>query len=234
MEIHKPKPWHGLREFLKEYVIIVIGVLTALAAEQAVEALHERGLAREAREAIAAEMQDNVNRIAFRQAQQSCVEQRLKEITGLLADWAGGKAPPPGLFIGDPGDFPMVQQRWQANLNSGRFSRQSNAEQGVQAEFYTELAILHEMGGREHYVWSELRTLELGPGVLRPDLRPNLVAALQAARTDASDIGQLGQDMLKTARRAGHTPKPTIVAAIAPTTCQSLVRRQAPSAVSPG
>ena len=42
MDIHKPKPWHGWREFLKEYVIIVVGVLTALAAEQAVEWLHWR------------------------------------------------------------------------------------------------------------------------------------------------------------------------------------------------
>ncbi|THD65260.1 hypothetical protein [Phenylobacterium sp.] len=40
MDIHKPKPWHGLREFLKEYVIIVVGVLTALGAEQLVETLH--------------------------------------------------------------------------------------------------------------------------------------------------------------------------------------------------
>jgi hypothetical protein len=37
MDIHKPKPWHGLREFLKEYAIIVVGVLTALAGEQAVD-----------------------------------------------------------------------------------------------------------------------------------------------------------------------------------------------------
>lgn len=40
MDIHKPKPWHGLREFLKEYGIIVLGVLTALALEQLVEAIH--------------------------------------------------------------------------------------------------------------------------------------------------------------------------------------------------
>jgi hypothetical protein len=33
MDIHKPKPWHGLREFLKEYLIIVVGVMTALAGE---------------------------------------------------------------------------------------------------------------------------------------------------------------------------------------------------------
>ena len=40
MDIHKPKPWHGAREFLKEYAIIVVGVLTALAGEQAVEGVH--------------------------------------------------------------------------------------------------------------------------------------------------------------------------------------------------
>src|SRR6185437_10385130 len=42
MDIHKPKPWHGLREFLKEYVIIVVGVLTALGAEAVVEWAHWR------------------------------------------------------------------------------------------------------------------------------------------------------------------------------------------------
>ena len=42
MEIHKPKPWHGWREFLKEYLIIVAGVLTALALEQFVDGLHWR------------------------------------------------------------------------------------------------------------------------------------------------------------------------------------------------
>ena len=40
MDIHKPKPWHGVREFLKEYLIIVVGVLTALGAEQVVENVH--------------------------------------------------------------------------------------------------------------------------------------------------------------------------------------------------
>jgi hypothetical protein len=35
MDLHKPKPWHSFREFLKEYLIIVVRVLTALAGEQA-------------------------------------------------------------------------------------------------------------------------------------------------------------------------------------------------------
>jgi hypothetical protein len=33
VNIHKPKPWHGAHEFLKEYGIIVLGVVTALALE---------------------------------------------------------------------------------------------------------------------------------------------------------------------------------------------------------
>lgn len=40
MDIHKPKPVHNLREFLGEIGVIFIGVLVALGAEQAVEALH--------------------------------------------------------------------------------------------------------------------------------------------------------------------------------------------------
>jgi hypothetical protein len=42
MDIHKPKPWHGFREFLKEYLIIVLGVLTALGLEQFVDGVHWR------------------------------------------------------------------------------------------------------------------------------------------------------------------------------------------------
>jgi hypothetical protein len=40
MEVHKPKAVHGWREFLREYGVIVICVITALGAEQAAEALH--------------------------------------------------------------------------------------------------------------------------------------------------------------------------------------------------
>lgn len=222
MEIHRPKAAHGWREFLVEIGTIVVGIVIALGLEQSIEAVHEHSLAREAKAAIGAEMQDNVDRVAYRQRQQPCIDKRLKEITSLLANWSAGKAPPADLSIGDPGDPPLLQQRWQANLNSGRFSRESAKEQAGQAAFYTQLAILEDMESREHYTWSELRALELGPGILRPDLRPNLVAALQSARTDASDIRQLGQDVLETARRSGRTPKSFQVRAIEGTTCRPL------------
>jgi hypothetical protein len=59
MDIHKPKPWRGVRDFLKEYLIIVIGVLTALAGEQVVEMLHRSGQARLAEHAMRLELAED-------------------------------------------------------------------------------------------------------------------------------------------------------------------------------
>jgi hypothetical protein len=42
MDIHKPKPVHGWRQFLNEILVIVVGVLIALGLDQFVEGLHWR------------------------------------------------------------------------------------------------------------------------------------------------------------------------------------------------
>ena len=84
MDIHKPKPWHGLREFLKEYLIIVIGVLTALGAEQLVAWLHGRGQAQEAREAVRTEIAANLGALEWRRSEGACIDRRLKEIAAVL------------------------------------------------------------------------------------------------------------------------------------------------------
>ena len=56
MDIHKPNPWHGWREFLKEIGTIVIGVLIALAGEQLVERLHHGEQAKLAERAMRLEL----------------------------------------------------------------------------------------------------------------------------------------------------------------------------------
>src|SRR5580704_11219366 len=60
MEIHKPKPIHNWREFLTEIGVVVLGVCIALAAEQAVEAIHWHNKVVEARGVIATELAGNV------------------------------------------------------------------------------------------------------------------------------------------------------------------------------
>ena len=59
MDVHKPKPVRTWRELLGEIGIIVIGVLIALGAEQAIEAIHERSEAAQLRSALKAELADD-------------------------------------------------------------------------------------------------------------------------------------------------------------------------------
>ena len=72
MDIHKPKPWHGAREFLNEYVIIVVGVLTALAGEQLVETLHWSHKVENAETALHAELAEDVGFATEQQALNRC------------------------------------------------------------------------------------------------------------------------------------------------------------------
>ena len=60
MHFHLPKPLHGWREFTGEVGIIVLGVLIALGAEQAVEMLHWRSKVAEFRSAENIELSENL------------------------------------------------------------------------------------------------------------------------------------------------------------------------------
>jgi hypothetical protein len=83
MDIHKPKPWHGGREFVKEIGTIVIGVLIALGAEQAVEWLHWRIEAAEAREALKEEVRIDATNSAASVVESRCMGERLQDLVAL-------------------------------------------------------------------------------------------------------------------------------------------------------
>ena len=91
MDLHKPKPWHGLREFLKEYVIIVVGVLTALAGEQIVETLHRHEEVEQARAALKLEVRHNLTNALLSAREDRC----LGQVLVLWEAYAAGGAKPP-------------------------------------------------------------------------------------------------------------------------------------------
>jgi hypothetical protein len=89
MDIHKPKPWRGLREFLKEYAIIVVGVLTALAAEQGVEWLHWQHEVRVAQSALRAELHEDGVQTLRILASWPCAERRMDKLSHDLRTTTG-------------------------------------------------------------------------------------------------------------------------------------------------
>jgi hypothetical protein len=76
LHIHLPKPLHGWREFVGEVGIIVIGVLIAIGAEQAIEALHHRSQVHDSIDKLHAEGVENrsaldLNVLGLQQSQAS-------------------------------------------------------------------------------------------------------------------------------------------------------------------
>jgi hypothetical protein len=81
MHIHKPKPLHGVREFLWEIAVIVIGVLIALSAEQIVQSFEWRDKIRRAHEEMGNEISaDDGPQVLERLALTDCVEASLRTI----------------------------------------------------------------------------------------------------------------------------------------------------------
>jgi len=80
MEIHKPKAAHSFREFLVEIGTIVCGILIALGLEQAVEAFHWRHEVEAERAALREEALQSLTSVAYRRAEEPCIERRLGEL----------------------------------------------------------------------------------------------------------------------------------------------------------
>ena len=85
MDIHKPKPWHGIRDFLKEIGTIVIGVLIALAGEQTVEALTWRHKVAGAETALRHELAVNLSYAAEQQALGACANRYIDVLQQAIA-----------------------------------------------------------------------------------------------------------------------------------------------------
>ena len=201
MDIHKPKPWHGVREFLKEYLIIVVGVLTALGAEQGVEWLHWRHVIAEARHELKLDQMRLISRLGDRQAMSPCLARRLDELSAVLDQAEVTRRLPPIGEIGQPGLVPWNLRSWSSLVSGGVLPHFPRAE----AERYSAEALyLATVPARETVEddsWSALRAM-IGPG--RPiaeaeliSLRGSLMTAYRQARqirTNANQLAALAHD----------------------------------------
>jgi hypothetical protein len=91
MEIHKPKAAHSVGEFLIEIGTIVCGILIAIGLEQAVEAFHWRHEVEAERTALRAEALENLSAVAYRSAEEPCIDKRLAELEEAFRRQAKGQ-----------------------------------------------------------------------------------------------------------------------------------------------
>src|SRR5215469_14774443 len=142
VDIHKPHPWHGWREFLKEYGIIVLGVLTALAGEQAVEHLHDRAQVAEARTAIKGEMQLALQNMRNQAVIGPCSARRADELKAWADSYRAGKPLTPGGRIGRVIPQWPPNQVWETFRSSPGSAHMDTDERLAIAAFYGEVELI--------------------------------------------------------------------------------------------
>ncbi|THD70532.1 hypothetical protein [Phenylobacterium sp.] len=118
MEIHKPKPWHGWREFLKEIATIVIGVLIALGAEQGVEWLHWQEKTQAAEAQMQRELSFSWGTAEERIEVTPCLEQRLAALEDRLLAPGTQWAPLPPMVhpLTGPAVYLTPSRNWDSEV----------------------------------------------------------------------------------------------------------------------
>ena len=201
MDIHKPKPWHNMREFLKEVGTIVLGVSIALAAEQAVEWFHWRSQVAQAREVIAAEMANNLIGAISRVRTIDCAESRLDTLGTILdASARTGSLPPVG-DIGMPWRQVYPNGAWESVMASQTATHFPSQQLADLSTAYKVIERLENASNLELEAWNSLYAM-VGPGRrLDPSSEAKLRDALSQARTRARLIASLGVQMMEAVKR---------------------------------
>ena len=187
MEIHKPKPIHNWREFLKEYAIIVLGVLTALSLEQAVENWREHRQYQEARQAMFDELSGNLTNIRNRQKYAACTVQRMQDIGVLLDRAESGKPFEAPSWVGPSISYRM---RFIAEGEAEKSTLFSSAEQRNFGSPYSYFHSIDVEQDRERLTWGRLQMLQ-GKNRLSPEMIQALRDALADARYENYRIAYL-------------------------------------------
>jgi len=160
MHFHLPKPLHGWREFAGEVGIIVIGVLIALGFEQVVQSIHDRLVADQARDAVRAEVRENLWWLEFRDGYEPCIDDMLAQLGDVLARARAGQPTPLITNVRFPVYAKITSLRWNANAEAGRTSLFSATEQRLLGNMYFTTEDFRASQDQEETVWARMGFVE--------------------------------------------------------------------------
>ena len=156
MDIHKPKPIHGWKDFLKEIGTIVVGVLIALAAEQTVEWLHWQSELRETRQALRTELAHAVGAYQYNLTLQDCADRRLAELSQWLDHAQPGDRPPLAQPIWSPPRYTLLLGAWDVAKGGQAAWRMPLEERLLYAHLYGTLSRVYDVQQADNEIWRQL------------------------------------------------------------------------------
>ena len=186
MDEQPPKPRRDWRSFGKEYVIVVLGVATALAAQQAADWLHWRGEVKTARKAIHAEIGLNNSRLfTTRLGLTPCLERQADEAGSILDDLEAKRLPRHFTTFHPGFGAPPQDSDWEAERSAQSLTHFPRDELALMGRYYIALENFRGWEATEREAWRTLSVLRQPPKEIdRSDLL-RLRAALMTARDTA-------------------------------------------------
>ena len=208
MEVHhKPRPVHGWREFFKEYAIIVLGVLTALTAEQVAEHFRWQEAVADGRNALHREMAFDDGYMRDRLLISPCSDANIKQLSALIeAASRTGALPKTGEM-----DFPgrrLETSQWENERASQSLTHFPRAEREVLGRYYAQIDGMKTWDDQEIEAWAHLAVLDHGPKKLGEADVAQLRVAVETARRMQFLMTLNAQRVLDWSKGQGVSPTP--------------------------
>ena len=198
MDIHKPQPWRGWSELLKEIGTIVLGVSIAIGFEQAVEWRHWRHKLADADAAVRFELHDDDMPQAYaRIVVRGCLDKRLDALTAALATNQSRET-----FARLARDYLPPLRTWDMNarhvMASSDVLARLTAEDALhRSQAYNVMPALGETNTQEGQHTTDLGALDPKPGVLTTAERDRAVLAVRRLRFDNRQMFALSVTLLR-------------------------------------
>ena len=202
----KLKPPNGWNAVSWELAIVTLGVLIALAAQQLVETLNDRGIAAETRAEITDELNSDLMSIALRRSAEPCIDRRLTELRAIVADWEQKGSFETPKWVAQAPVIEIELGRYEAAQSAGRLALLSGDEQYRMGALVNRIRRFEEWQFAERVPWGRLRALQFGAAALSAEDRATIRTALQDASTLNYEVKIMAAQTLPMARRYGFAP----------------------------
>ena len=155
MRLNRWRPENGWRAFSTELIVVVLGVLIALGAEQTISWLRRQGEVSSLRSALHEELSDNLASFHYRFGPQACVASRLAELKALRVRALTGEAASVAGIIGRPPTASLRTSVWSAR-SSEVMDAMPLDQRFAYSYLYDELAFNFELMNEEREAWRSL------------------------------------------------------------------------------
>jgi hypothetical protein len=189
VEIHKPKPARNLREFFSEVAVVLLGIVIALAGEQALSSLEWRHKMRLVTEEMRQEISgDDGPQVLERVALSPCIDKALDAIRSSVEQNTGRST-----VLEAVDRFATPRHTWdniafQAAVSAGILAQMPVDRVDAMSRFYSLMPVLENANEREFRDGAALVALSRVGGPLTDTERGHVLEAVETLRRDDAEI----------------------------------------------